>query len=53
MKILALDSSGLVASVAITEDGNLVADYTVNYKKTHSQTLLPMLQEIKIGRAHV
>ncbi len=47
MKILALDSSGLVASVAITEDGNLIADYTVNYKKTHSQTLLPMLQEIK------
>ncbi len=50
MKILALDSSGLVASVAIVEeiDGNqnLLAEYTVNYKKTHSQTLLPMLDEI-------
>lgn len=46
MKILALDSSGLVASVAVTEDDNLLAEYTVNYKKTHSQTLLPMLDEI-------
>ncbi len=46
MKILALDSSGLVASVAILEDDNMIAEYTVNYKKTHSQTLLPMLDEI-------
>lgn len=46
MKILALDSSGLVASVAVAEDDNLLAEYTVNYKKTHSQTLLPMLDEI-------
>ena len=46
MKILALDSSGLVASVAIIEDNNLIAEYTVNYKKTHSQTLLPMMDEI-------
>lgn len=46
MKILALDSSGLVASVAVVEDEGLLAEYTVNYKKTHSQTLLPMLDEI-------
>ena len=46
MKILGLDSSGLVASVAIAEDDNLLGEYTVNYKKTHSQTLLPMLDEI-------
>ena len=46
LKILALDSSGLVASVALAEDDNLIAEYTVQYKKTHSQTLLPMLQEI-------
>ncbi|OUQ17553.1 tRNA (adenosine(37)-N6)-threonylcarbamoyltransferase complex dimerization subunit type 1 TsaB [Lachnoclostridium sp. An138] len=50
MKILALDSSGLVASVAVVEDdgvnSSLLAEYTVNYKKTHSQTLLPMLDEI-------
>ncbi|MCI5529640.1 MAG: tRNA (adenosine(37)-N6)-threonylcarbamoyltransferase complex dimerization subunit type 1 TsaB [Blautia sp.] len=46
MKILALDSSGIVASVAIVEDNTLLAEYTVNYKKTHSQTLLPMLDEV-------
>lgn len=46
MKILGLDSSGLVAGVAVVEDDNLLAEYTVNYKKTHSQTLLPMLDEI-------
>lgn len=46
MKILALDSSGLVASVAVAEDGNLLGEYTINYKKTHSQTLLPMLDEV-------
>lgn len=46
MKILAIDSSGLVAAVAVVEDDNMLAEYTVNYKKTHSQTLLPMLDEI-------
>lgn len=46
MKILGLDSSGLVASVAIVEDDNLRGEFTMNYKKTHSQTLLPMLDEV-------
>lgn len=47
MKILGLDSSGLVASVAIVEDDVLLAEYTTDYKKTHSQTLLPMLDELR------
>lgn len=46
MKILAIDSSGLVASAALLSDGILMAEYTVDYKKTHSQTLLPMIDEI-------
>lgn len=50
MRILALDSSGLVASVAVVDSSEsgeeLIAEYTVNYKKTHSQTLLPMLDEV-------
>lgn len=50
MRILALDSSGLVASVAVVEkvgtEALTVAEYTINHKKTHSQTLLPMLDEI-------
>ncbi len=47
MKILGLDSSGMVASAAVVEDDVLQAEYTVNYKKTHSQTLLPMLEELR------
>lgn len=46
MRILGVDSSGNVASVAIVENEILVAEYTVNNKKTHSVTLLPMLDEI-------
>lgn len=46
MKILAIDSSGLVATVAVVEDNNLLGEYTINFKKTHSQTLLPMLEEV-------
>ena len=33
MKVLAIDSSGLVASVAVVEDENLLAQYTIHYKK--------------------
>ena len=46
MKLLAIDSSGLVASVAILVDDSILAEYSVNYKKTHSETLMPMINEI-------
>lgn len=46
MKVLAIDSSGLTATVAVVEDVQTIAEYTINYKKTHSQTLLPMIDEI-------
>lgn len=46
MRILALDSSGLVASVAIVEDDKVIGEYTINFKLTHSQTLLPMLDSL-------
>ncbi|MGN0382820.1 MAG: tRNA (adenosine(37)-N6)-threonylcarbamoyltransferase complex dimerization subunit type 1 TsaB [Eubacterium sp.] len=46
MRILAIDSSSLVASAAVTDDDILIAEYTVNFKKTHSQTLLPMIDEL-------
>lgn len=45
MRVLAIDSSGMTATVAIVEDDLTIAEYTVNYKKTHSQTLLPMIDE--------
>lgn len=46
MKILAIDSSGLVATVALLCDDVLVGEYTIHNKKTHSQTLLPMIQNM-------
>lgn len=46
MKILAIESSTLVASVAIISEDVLLAEYTINHKKTHSQTLLSMIDEI-------
>ncbi len=46
MKVLAIESSSMVASVAIVSEDVLLAEYTVNHKKTHSQTLLSMIDEI-------
>ncbi|MDY2628357.1 MAG: tRNA (adenosine(37)-N6)-threonylcarbamoyltransferase complex dimerization subunit type 1 TsaB [Lachnospiraceae bacterium] len=47
MKILGIESAAMTASAAILEDDHLTAEYTIDYKKTHSQTLLPMIAEIK------
>ena len=44
MKILALDSTALTASVAVTENQTLLAEYTVFNGNTHSETLLPMVE---------
>ena len=46
MRVLAIDSYGLTATVEVVEDTQTVAEYTINYKKTHSQTLLPMIDEV-------
>ena len=47
MKVLGIESSSLTASVALVTDDVLTGEYTINFKKTHSQTLLPMLDEVK------
>jgi tRNA threonylcarbamoyladenosine biosynthesis protein TsaB len=46
MKILSIDSSALVASVAICEDERILAEYTLNNGNTHSETLLPMVEAL-------
>ena len=45
MKILAIDSSGGVASAAVLEDGILRSSFTTDGQKKHSTTLLPMIRE--------
>ena len=55
MKILAVDTSGQVATVAIIEDRRILGEYFLNHKKTHSQKLMPLILslinelELKIG----
>ena len=46
MKILALDSTAVVGTVALCEDERLIAHYTLNTGNTHSQTLLPMIESV-------
>lgn len=46
MKLLALDSSATVATVALCEDDRLLAEYTLNNGNTHSETLLPMIESV-------
>ena len=53
MKLIALDSSGGVASVALLTDGKLLGEYSIDHKSTHSQTLLPMLDELCRRTAYV
>lgn len=52
MKLLAIDSSGLVAAVALLDGDILVGEYTIHNKKTHSQTLLPMIDAM-LGMADI
>ena len=46
MKILGMDTSSMAASVAVVEDDNLICEFTVNNKKTHSQKLMPMIENM-------
>ena len=46
MRILSLDTSATVASVAIANDSVPLAQYTLNAKNTHSETILPMIENM-------
>lgn len=46
MKILSLDTTAEVCSAAVCDDGKLIAEMTVNTGNTHSQTLLPVVEQI-------
>ncbi|GAB6086347.1 tRNA (adenosine(37)-N6)-threonylcarbamoyltransferase complex dimerization subunit type 1 TsaB [Alkaliphilus crotonatoxidans] len=44
MKILALDSSSIAASVAILEEERLLTEIVINHQRTHSEKLVPMIK---------
>lgn len=46
MKVLGIECSSLTASVAVSVDGEMAAEYTLNQKKTHSQTILTMIDQM-------
>lgn len=46
MNILALDTSGATASVAVARDGFLTGEITLRHGKTHSQKLVPMMDAL-------
>ncbi len=46
MKLLALDTSSITATVALLDDEKLMGEYTLNHKKNHSQKLMPMIEEL-------
>lgn len=46
MNILALDTSGATASVAVVRDGFLTGEITMRHGKTHSQKIIPMMEAL-------
>lgn len=46
MKLLALDTSSITATAALSEDNKLIGEYTLNHKKNHSVKLMPMIEEL-------
>lgn len=46
MKILGIDTSTADSSVALMEDGKIIGEFTVNQKRTHSESLLPIIKEL-------
>lgn len=46
MKILALDTSSITATVALLDGEKVLGEYTLNQKKTHSQRIMPMIEEL-------
>ena len=46
-KILAIETSGQVAGCALYDGGQITAEFNVQNKKTHSQSLLPMMDELR------
>ena len=46
MKILSLDTSGAIASVAVLDENIILGEYSINHQKTHSQKLMPMVSDL-------
>jgi tRNA threonylcarbamoyladenosine biosynthesis protein TsaB len=46
MRILSIESASVTASCAVAEDENILGEYTLRHKKTHSEKLMPLVEEL-------
>ena len=46
MNILAIDTSTMISTVTIASDGEIIGDFNVNQQKTHSESLVPMIENL-------
>lgn len=46
MKILALDTSTMMATCAVLDENKLLGEYSLNQEETHSEKLVPMIKEL-------
>ena len=46
MRVLAIDTANQPLSVAVSEDETVLGTVTLNMRRTHSQTLLPVISEL-------
>ncbi|KAB3532423.1 tRNA (adenosine(37)-N6)-threonylcarbamoyltransferase complex dimerization subunit type 1 TsaB [Alkaliphilus pronyensis] len=46
MKLLAVDTSSIVATVAVMDEDKLIAEAVINNQKNHSQRLMPLIKEV-------
>ena len=46
MNILAIDTSTMISTVTIASDNEIIGDFNVNQQKTHSESLVPMIENL-------
>lgn len=46
MRLLGIDTSTQAATAAVVDSGEIICEYTLNQKKTHSVHLVPMIEEM-------
>lgn len=46
MNYLAIDTSTMVSTVTVADDKEIIGDFNVNQSKTHSESLVPMIENL-------
>jgi len=46
MLVLGIDTSSVVASIAVATEEKILGEFTINHPKTHSQKLMPMVDQL-------